>query len=218
MDAIFLQEGKAIDYACGGTAVDAGDVVVENELIGIAKSPIAANTTGTLAVSGVFRVKKATGVTYSKGNLVYWNATTGATKVTTDTLMGVAIKDAGAELYVDVLLFAGENAIATVVGTLAVDNIARKAITKTANATLTATEIKAGVVLAAKADGALTITLPAAAAGNAGTILTIVRVAHASAVTITDGTLTHNTADAIGDTVTVVSTGAAWYVASSTIS
>ena len=83
-------------------------MIVEGSLIGIAKEPIAANAKGSLAVSGVFRVVKVTGVTFNKGDLVYWNASTGATSTTSDTLMGVVIKDAGAELYVDVLLFAGE--------------------------------------------------------------------------------------------------------------
>ena len=73
------------------------------------------------------------------------------------------------------------------------------------------------MVLAAKTS-AQEITLPDAAAVFAGCICTIVRTGHASAVTITaDEATLHNSADAIGDCVTVGCTGAAWYVISSTI-
>lgn len=225
MEAQFLQDGLSIDYT-PSSAVTAGDVIVEGNLIGIAKTDIAANTLGALAVSGVFRVVKATGVTYNKGDLVYWNATTGATKTTSDTLMGVAVKKAGAELYVDVLIYAGENAMAAIqtainatISGLEVDDIGRKVVSKDADVTspaLTAAELKSGMILAAKTS-AQTLTLPTAAAALAGVICTFVRTGHASAMTITDGVLTHNSADAVGDCVTVGCTGAAWYVVSSTI-
>ena len=59
--ATFRHDGAAIDYT-PGAAVSAGDVVVQGELIGVAKLDIAANALGALAVQGVFDFPKATGV------------------------------------------------------------------------------------------------------------------------------------------------------------
>jgi len=212
MDAKFIQDGIMIDYT-PTSDVDAGDVVVEGNLIGIAKSDIKANEKGALAVSGVFEVVKVTGVTFDKGDLVYWNATTGATATTSDTLMGVAAKDAGAELVVEVVLSSSLNAISA----LEVDDIGRKAVTKAATATLTEADVLAGMILATNDSAATTLTLPDAAAGLAGVICTIIKTAGTDAVTVTDGTLTLNSADAAGDCYTVGCTGAAWYEISSTI-
>ena len=58
--ARFIHDGSAIDYT-PASDVAAGDVVVQNDLVGIAKQPIAAGTLGALAVVGVFEVPKATG-------------------------------------------------------------------------------------------------------------------------------------------------------------
>ena len=58
--AEYVQNGDYLDYT-PGSAVSAGDVVVQGDLIGIAKGDIAADTLGALAVTGVFDVPKATG-------------------------------------------------------------------------------------------------------------------------------------------------------------
>jgi predicted RecA/RadA family phage recombinase len=58
--ARFIHDGKSIDHTPTGN-LSAGDVVVQNDLIGIAKLDIAAGTLGSLAVTGVFDVPKATG-------------------------------------------------------------------------------------------------------------------------------------------------------------
>jgi len=74
--AQFIHDGKSIDYTPGAD-VAAGDVVVQNDLLGVAKLDIAANTLGALAVTGVFDVPKATGAgtAIGAGAKVYWNAT-----------------------------------------------------------------------------------------------------------------------------------------------
>ncbi|MEP0848607.1 MAG: DUF2190 family protein [Phycisphaerae bacterium] len=101
--ATFVQEGKAIDYTPAAD-VAAGAVVVQNGLVGFAKTPIAANALGALAVEGVFDVAKANEAV-SFGDVVHWDAdgdpvggTTGtgaATKTGGDNaLLGRAIKDA----------------------------------------------------------------------------------------------------------------------------
>ncbi|HRR86583.1 MAG TPA: DUF2190 family protein [Phycisphaerae bacterium] len=71
----FIHDGNSIDYTPGAN-VSAGDVVVQNDLIGIAKRDIAANALGALAVTGVFDVPKATGAgtAIAAGAKVYWNA------------------------------------------------------------------------------------------------------------------------------------------------
>jgi len=72
--AVFVQEGDVIDYT-PSSAVAAGDVVVQGDLIGVAKQPIAANTAGALAVVGVIDVPKAAGSAINVGTKVYWDAT-----------------------------------------------------------------------------------------------------------------------------------------------
>ena len=98
-DAVFVQEGQQIDYTPGAD-VAAGDVVVQGDLIGVAKRPIAANTLGALAVSGVFDFAKqaGAGVTFSAGDKVYWDEAN-KVAVTTDgggvnKLLGKAVRAA----------------------------------------------------------------------------------------------------------------------------
>lgn len=73
--AQFIHDGNSIDYT-PGAAVAAGAVVVQGELVGIAKVDIPANALGALAVNGVFDLPKATGggTAITAGALVYWDA------------------------------------------------------------------------------------------------------------------------------------------------
>ena len=73
--ATFIHDGNAIDYT-PGSAVAAGDVVVQGDLVGVAKQPIAADALGALAVRGVFDFPKAAGVgeAIAAGAKVYWDA------------------------------------------------------------------------------------------------------------------------------------------------
>ncbi len=84
--ATFVQDGNSVDYTPGAD-VAAGDVVVQNNLIGVARTPIAAAALGSLAVVGVFDVPKASGSTtaIAAGKTVYWDATN---KVATETSEG----------------------------------------------------------------------------------------------------------------------------------
>ena len=72
--ATFVHDGNAIDYT-PGSDVSAGDVVVQGDLIGVAKQPIAASALGALAVAGVFDVPKAAGesTAIAVGVKVYWD-------------------------------------------------------------------------------------------------------------------------------------------------
>jgi len=102
--AVFVQEGNQIDYT-PGAAVAAGDVVVQGDLIGVAKQAIAANALGALAVDGVFDFPKATGVgtAITAGVNVYWDVAdteakedseTGANKLIGKTVAAATDDDA----------------------------------------------------------------------------------------------------------------------------
>jgi predicted RecA/RadA family phage recombinase len=84
--AVYVSEGRTIDYTPTAN-VAAGDVVVQGDLIAIAKTPIAANAPGSLVVSGVFDLPKATGAgsAITIGTQAYWDA---ANKVVTATAAG----------------------------------------------------------------------------------------------------------------------------------
>lgn len=86
--ATFIQHGDAIDHT-PGSALSAGDVVVQGELVGVAKQDIPASTLGSLSVTGVFDFPKATGgsTAIGAGLDVYWDE--GNTEATTDSAAGV---------------------------------------------------------------------------------------------------------------------------------
>jgi len=85
--AVFSHDGNAVDYTPTAD-VAAGDVVVQGDLIGVARTAIAANTPGSLAVDGVFDFPKATGTStaIAAGTNVYWFAI--INQATTDTDSG----------------------------------------------------------------------------------------------------------------------------------
>lgn len=95
--ATFVHEGKSVDYT-PGSAVAAGDVILQGSLVGIATSPIPAGTLGALSVSGMFDIAKATGTStaIAVGAEVYWNAATRVATATAsgNTYMGKCIKAA----------------------------------------------------------------------------------------------------------------------------
>jgi predicted RecA/RadA family phage recombinase len=72
--ATFVQDGASLDYTPGAD-VAAGDVVVQGDLVGVAKLDIKTGRLGALAVNGVFDFAKATGVgtAIAMGAIVYWN-------------------------------------------------------------------------------------------------------------------------------------------------
>ena len=70
----FVHDGKSIDYTPSAD-VTAGDVVVQGDLVGVAKLDIASGALGALAVSGVFDFPKVTGAGtgIAAGVKVYWD-------------------------------------------------------------------------------------------------------------------------------------------------
>ncbi len=85
--AQFIHDGHYVDYTPTAD-VSAGDVIVQGDLVGIAKGDIEANRLGAVAVSGVFDFPKASGVgtAISVGSIVYWDA--GAQQATTSSGAG----------------------------------------------------------------------------------------------------------------------------------
>ena len=98
--ATYVQAGDQIDYT-PGAAVAAGDVVVQGDLIGVAKQPVAANALGALAVAGVFDFPKATGggSAIAAGATVYWDEGDQEAKTDSETgankLIGKTVVAAG---------------------------------------------------------------------------------------------------------------------------
>ncbi len=88
--AQFVHDGKTIDYTPGAD-VTAGDVIVQGDLVGVAKLDIKASALGSLALVGVFDFAKEAdiGVTFVVGALAYWDE---ANKVAVATNGGGAHK------------------------------------------------------------------------------------------------------------------------------
>jgi len=97
--ATFVHDGNTVNYT-PGAAVAAGDVVVQGELVGVAKTAIAANALGALAVTGVFDFPKATGggSAISAGTKLYWDVAEQVAKADDESgankLIGKAVKAA----------------------------------------------------------------------------------------------------------------------------
>jgi len=75
MSTKYIQTGDAVDYT-PVAEVKAGDVVVQGDLVGVAKLDIPAGKLGALAVTGLFDFPKATGAATAipAGTRVYWDA------------------------------------------------------------------------------------------------------------------------------------------------
>lgn len=83
---VFVHDGGAVDYAPTAD-VAAGAVVVQGDLVGVSRMPLAANVLGSLAVAGVFDFPKAagTGTAITAGTKVYWDATDKQAKADDET-------------------------------------------------------------------------------------------------------------------------------------
>ena len=90
--ARFIHDGDAIDHT-PATDISAGDVVIQNDLVGIAKLDIPAGALGALAVKGVFDVAKAAGTAINAGVNIYWHTATQIANTTSSggKLMGKSI-------------------------------------------------------------------------------------------------------------------------------
>ena len=104
MGATYRQNGEAIDFT-PATDVASGDVVVQGDLLGVAKLDIKTGVLGALSVEGVFDFPKATGTgtAIASGVNTYWDAVNkvatidaaaGANKLIGKTIRAAADDDA----------------------------------------------------------------------------------------------------------------------------
>ena len=98
MKATFVHEGDAIDYR-PSEEKPAGSVVVQNGLVGVTKRPLKEGELGSIHLTGVYELPKATGsdTALSVGTAVYWNASEGqvTTTATDNTPLGRVTAEAG---------------------------------------------------------------------------------------------------------------------------
>jgi len=100
MAAKYVHEGISIDYTPTAD-VAAGHVVVQGELVGVARLDIRANTLGALAVAGVFDFPKVTGggSAIAVGAKCYWDDTNDVATTNdgagANKYVGKAVKAAG---------------------------------------------------------------------------------------------------------------------------
>jgi len=102
---------RSVDYT-PGSAVSAGDVVVQSGLVGVAENDIAASAKGSLQIDAVIKAPKTTGTStaIAAGDRVYWDATNSVMTENDDgtTAAGVAVVAAAdADSWVYVLLIPG---------------------------------------------------------------------------------------------------------------
>jgi len=64
----------SVDYTPGAD-VAAGDVVVQGDLVAVAKTAIKAGALGSLAVAGVFDFARTGGSVYTVGTILFWDDT-----------------------------------------------------------------------------------------------------------------------------------------------
>ena len=92
----YIQPGEVMDYAAA-SAVSSGDVVQIGQRFGVALVDIAAGATGAVQVTGVFELPKDTTVSFSQGDLAYWDSAAGNVDDTnTNPLIGYVFEDAAA--------------------------------------------------------------------------------------------------------------------------
>ena len=68
-----LSVNKTIDYTPSGADVLAGDVIVQGELVGVAKVDIADGVKGALALDGIYDVVKLDTDVVAVGDKLYWD-------------------------------------------------------------------------------------------------------------------------------------------------
>ena len=107
MQARYIQRGVSIDFL-PDRVIAAGEIVIRNGLIGVARIPIKKGTLGSLALSGVFDVTKTVRCAFSVGAAVYWDAARHSAVTSGDMLLGLAAESSRlSDSHVRVLLNSG---------------------------------------------------------------------------------------------------------------
>jgi predicted RecA/RadA family phage recombinase len=91
--AEYVQAGENIDYTATSDVAYL-QVVPLVSRIGVALEAIAKGETGTVTLTGAFRLPAATGAALSVGTKVYWDAAAGNVTATAgDIVAGIAVED-----------------------------------------------------------------------------------------------------------------------------
>lgn len=93
----YVSEGDVLDFTTGGAAVTSGAVVAIGKRVGIVLGDIPANSTGSVAVTGVYTVAKLSTDVVGLGDPLYWDAANSRLTVTAGALVlaGYAAAPAG---------------------------------------------------------------------------------------------------------------------------
>lgn len=89
----YVQEGKVIDLTTPAAGYTSGQLVVVNELTGVANLTTAENELCPVSVEGVFELSKGA-VAIAVGDKVYSDAGAAVNTTNTDTFVGVAVSAA----------------------------------------------------------------------------------------------------------------------------
>ena len=89
MQARYIQRGESIDFL-PDRDISAGEIVIRNGLVGVAKIPVGKGTPGSLALSGVFDVTKTVRCAFSVGAAVYWDTVRQSAVTSGELLLGLA--------------------------------------------------------------------------------------------------------------------------------
>ena len=89
MQARYIQRGESIDFL-PDRDIAAGEIVIRNGLVGVARIPVKKGTLGSLALSGVFDVTKTVHCAFSVGAAVYWDTVRQSAVTSGELLLGLA--------------------------------------------------------------------------------------------------------------------------------
>lgn len=101
----YVADGNVLKHTAGAD-ISSGDLVVMSTIAGVAVTDIANGEVGSVQISGIFTLAKASGA-IGQGAKVYWNSSNSnvTTTASGNTLIGVAAKsEASGATTVDVLL------------------------------------------------------------------------------------------------------------------
>lgn len=88
----FKGNGDSVSIVAAA-AISAGQVVVQNDLVGVALTNADSGATVQIALHGIFTVTKPSGAQIAAGQPLYWTTSSGAEflATTTRTYIGVAV-------------------------------------------------------------------------------------------------------------------------------
>lgn len=96
MDARYIQRSESVDII-PDREIAAGEIVIRNNLVGVAKIPIRLGELGSLALSGVFDVSKPARCSFSAGAAVFWDVERRSAVTSGEILLGLAAQSSNVD-------------------------------------------------------------------------------------------------------------------------